>query len=222
VAKRPKPFNDAFAKLRERAAARPEPPPARAPAPPPAAPAPPPASEEDLWSSATAGVRPLDRGLDRVAPPAPRGAPETFWHPDLEAVDALRALVSGDAPFDLADSDEFIEGRVAGLDHQLVRKLRRGEFAVQAHVDLHGLTREEAKRAVEAFLRSSRSAGKRCVLVVHGRGLHSKDHLPVLKDALRTWLSTARFARHVLAFATARPVDGGAGAIYVLLRRAGR
>jgi DNA-nicking Smr family endonuclease len=222
MAKRPKPFNDAFAKLRERAAARPEPPPARAPAPPPVAPAPAPPREEDLWASATAGVRPLDRGPDRVAPPAPRGAPETFWHPDLEAVDALRALVSGDAPFDLADSDEFIEGRVAGLDHQLVRKLRRGDFAVQAHVDLHGMTRDEAKRAVEAFLRSSRSAGKRCVLVVHGRGLHSKDHLPVLKDALRTWLSTARFARHVLAFATARPVDGGAGAIYVLLRRAGR
>jgi DNA-nicking Smr family endonuclease len=84
------------------------------------------------------------------------------------------------------------------------------------------MTREEAKRTVEAFLRSSRNAGKRCVLVVHGRGLHSKDQLPVLKDALRTWLSTARFARHVLAFATARPSDGGAGAIYVLLRRAGR
>jgi DNA-nicking Smr family endonuclease len=58
--------------------------------------------------------------------------------------------------------------------------------------------------------------------VVHGRGLHSKDQLPVLKEALRTWLSTARFARHVLAFATARPADGGAGAVYVLLRRAGR
>jgi DNA-nicking Smr family endonuclease len=223
VAKRPRPFNDVFARLRERAAPPPERPPARAPAPPPAAdPDPPPATEQDLWASATAGVRPIERGAERVAPPAPRGAPETFWHPDLEAVDALRALVSGDAPFDLADSDEFIEGKVAGLDHTLVRKLRRGDFAVQAHVDLHGMTRDQAKRAVEGFLRSSRSAGKRCVLVVHGRGLHSKDQLPVLKDALRTWLSTARFGRHVLAFATARPADGGAGAIYVLLRRAGR
>jgi DNA-nicking Smr family endonuclease len=169
-----------------------------------------------------AGVRPIDPGPGTVAPRPPRGAPETFWHPDLDAVDELRALVSGDAPFDLSDSDEFIEGRVAGVDQNLVRKLRRGEFAVQGHVDLHGMTREEAKRAVEGFLRRSRNAGKRCVLVVHGRGLHSKDQLPVLKDALKTWLSTARFARHVLAFATARPVDGGAGAVYVLLRRAGR
>jgi DNA-nicking Smr family endonuclease len=157
-----------------------------------------------------------------VAPPQPRGAPGAYWHPDLDAVDELRALVRGDAPFDLADGDEFVEGRVAGLDPNLVRKLRRGDFAVQGDVDLHGLTRDEAKRSVEAFLRTSRNAGKRCVLVVHGRGLHSKDQLPVLKEALRTWLSTARFARHVLAFATARPADGGAGAVYVLLRRAGR
>jgi DNA-nicking Smr family endonuclease len=222
MAKKPKPFNDAFAKLRERAPAPAEPP-RRAPPPPPSPPPPPrEASEEELWASAMNGVRPIDPGHGTVGPPAPRGAPDAFWDPDLEAVDALRALVSGDAPFDLADTDEFIEGRVAGLDHHLVRKLRRGDFAVQGHVDLHGMTREEAKGAVERFLRASRNAGKRCVLVVHGRGLHSKDQLPVLKDALKTWLSTARFARHVLAFATARPADGGAGAVYVLLRRAGR
>lgn len=217
MAKRP--FNDAFAKLKGRVPARPATPPPRPPAASPPAREP---SEEELWRTATTGVRPIGRGPDTVGPAPPRGAPETFWHPDLDAVDELRALVSGDAPFDLADSDEFIEGRVAGVDPSIVRKLRHGEFAVQGHVDLHGLTREEAKRAVERFLRSSRTAGKRCVLVVHGRGIHSKDQLPVLKDALRTWLSTARFGRHVLAFATARPVDGGAGAIYVLLRRAGR
>ena len=223
-----KPFNDAFSRLKglaksahpERGAAEEAARSRRAPPPPAAAPRE--TTEEELWAGAMAGVRPLDPGPGVVAPRAPRGPPETFWHPDLDAVDELRALVSGDAPFDLADTDEFIEGRVAGVDQTLVRKLRRGEFAVQGHVDLHGLTRDEAKRTVEDFLRASRNGGKRCVLVVHGRGLHSKDQLPVLKDALRTWLSTARFGRHVLAFATARPVDGGAGAIYVLLRRAGR
>lgn len=168
------------------------------------------------------GVKPVDPGPGLVAPRPPRGAPQSFWHPDLDAIDQLRAIVNGEAPFDLSDSDEFIEGKIPGVDQNVVRKLRNGEFAVQGHVDLHGMTREEAKREVELFLRSSRNAGKRCVLLVHGRGLHSKDQLPVLKEALRTWLSTARFARHVLAFATARPVDGGGGAIYVLLRRAGR
>jgi DNA-nicking Smr family endonuclease len=214
-----KPFNDAFRALRDRKA---EPPPRRAPA---APPAPPPAprepSEDELWERAIAGARPV-RGPDRVGPPRPPAPPEQVWHPDLDAVDELRALVSGEAPFDLSDSDEYVEGRVAGLDPDVVRKLRRGEYAVQGHVDLHGMTREQAKGAVEAFLRRARGAGKRCVLVVHGRGLHSKDQLPVLKDALRTWLATGRFARHVLAFASARPADGGAGAIYVLLRRAGR
>jgi DNA-nicking Smr family endonuclease len=216
-----KPFHNPFERLKDRlprAGARPAPAP---PPPPPASPSPP-ATEEDLWRAATAGVRPVARGPDRVAPPPPPPATGKLWYPDLDAIDELRALVRGDAPFDLADSDEFVEGWVQGLDHAVVRKLRRGEFAVQAHLDLHGLTREEAKREVEAFLRASRSAGKRCVLLVHGRGMHSRDQVPVLKEALRSWLATSRFARQVLAFATARPVDGGPGAIYVLLRRQGR
>jgi DNA-nicking Smr family endonuclease len=219
------PFHAPFAKLKERAAARrPE---QAAPAPPALAPPPPPPrepSEDELWANATAGVAPLERGPGRVEPPPPAPAParEATWHPDLDALRALEALVSGDAPFDLSDSDEFIEGRVPGLDAGIVRRLRRGEFAVQGHIDLHGMTREEAKLAVDAFLKSARSAGKRCVLLVHGRGIHSKDQVPILKDALKHWLATARFGRHVLAFATARPEDGGAGAIYVLLRRAGR
>jgi DNA-nicking Smr family endonuclease len=215
-----RPFNDAFSRLK--GIVPPKAPAERPPEPRPAPPPPPEATEEELFDVAMTGVRPIDPGNGIVAPRPPRGPPETFWHPDLEAIDELRAIVSGDAPFDLSDSDEFIEGRIAGLDPSLVRKLRHGEFAVQGHVDLHGMKRDEAKQEVERFLRSSRNAGKRCVLVVHGRGLHSKDQLPVLKDALRSWLSTARFARHVLAFATARPVDGGAGAVYVLLRRAGK
>jgi len=223
-----KPFHNPFAGLKRKleedcpaaAAATPTPPatststptsnPTRAP------------TDEELWAQATAGAKRVDRGPARVTPGAPRRGPEAFWHPDLEAIDQLRALVRGEAPFDLSDSDEFIEGRVTGLDPAVVRKLRRGEYAVQAHADLHGLTRQEAKAAADRFLRQARASGKRCVLLVHGRGIHSKDQVPVLKEALRSWLSTARFGRHVLAFATARPQDGGAGAVYVLLRRAGR
>lgn len=223
MGKDPKPFNDAFRKLRAQLPPRDAPPRRAPPAPPPPPPAPPRERREDeLWQDALQGVRPLDPGPGSVAPPPPPVAPEQVWHPDLDAIDELRALVAGDAPFDIADSDEFIEGRGPGVDAATIRKLRRGEYAVQGHVDLHGLTREEAKQAVESFLRASRNAGKRCVLVVHGRGIHSKDQVPVLKDALRTWLATNRFGRHVLAFATAQPVDGGGGAIYVLLRRAGR
>jgi DNA-nicking Smr family endonuclease len=220
-----KPFHEPFRELKKRLAES-----ARASPPRPASgtvraatAAPAPAStDDDLWAQATAGVSRLAAGPGAADPRPPSPGPSHVRHPDLEAIDELRALVNGDAPFDLADSDEFIEGCVAGLDPAVVRKLRRGEYAVQGHVDLHGLRRDEAKAAVDRFLKEARAAGKRCVLLVHGRGSHSKDQVPVLKEALRTWLATARFGRHVLAFATARPQDGGAGAVYVLLRRAGR
>jgi DNA-nicking Smr family endonuclease len=216
-----KPFNNPFEKLKGHPAAAPPPKPAKPPPPPP----PPPPREKsdpDLWEEATRGVARIADERGRAAPPPPRPPPDEFWHPDLDALKELEALVSGEAPFDLADSDEFIEGRVSGLDPGIVRRLRRGDYAVQGHIDLHGMTRDEAKAAVDQYLKKAREAGKRCVLVVHGRGIHSKDQMPVLKEALKVWLATGRFARHVLAFATARPADGGAGAIYVLLRRAGR
>jgi DNA-nicking Smr family endonuclease len=213
-----KPFHGPFEKLRalREELGRPQ-----RPDPPPPRPEPEP-SEEELWSRATAGVRPVDDPRGTAGPRPPRPSPEVFTHPDLDALRELEALVSGQAPFDLSDSDEFIEGRISGLDPAIVRRLRKGEYAVQGHIDLHGMTREEAKGAVDRFLRESRIRGKRCVLVVHGRGTHSKDQVPILKEALRSWLASNRFARHVLAFASARPADGGTGAIYVLLRRAGR
>ncbi len=217
-----KPFHSPFEKLAGLKKALAGPPRPAPPAPPPPPPPPRERTEAELWEEATRGARTAVPGAGRVAPPAPRGAPDQVWYADLDAIDELRALVRGDGPFDVSDSDEFIEGKVAGLDPGVVRKLRRGDYAVQGHLDLHGQTREEAKAAVERFLRDARRAGKRCVVVVHGRGLHSKDQLPVLKEALKGWLGQARFARHVLAFATARPCDGGAGAVYVLLRRAGR
>lgn len=218
-----KPFHAPFEKLAGLKKALEAPVPKVKPAPP--RPVPPPPrerSEAELWAEATAGARQVDPGPGLAAPPTPRGTPEQIWYADLDAVDELRALVSGDAPFDIADGDEFIEGKVAGLDAGVMKKLRRGDYAVQGHLDLHGQTREEAKRAVELFLRDARRSGKRCVVLVHGRGLHSRDQLPVLKEALRTWLGQGRFARHALAFSTARPADGGSGAVYVLLRRPGR
>jgi DNA-nicking Smr family endonuclease len=177
-------------------------------------------TDEELWALAVEGAEPLADRSTRIKPdPEPIATPAEPLDPELAAYDELRAIVNGAAPFDIADSDEFIEGAARGLDRHVLRRLRRGEFAVQAHVDLHGLKRDEARNELEAFLQRSRQAGKRCVLVVHGRGLHSKDQVPVLKEALKRWMATARFADHVLAFATARPHDGGLGAVYVLLRR---
>ncbi|MEM7679036.1 MAG: Smr/MutS family protein, partial [Myxococcota bacterium] len=138
---------------------------------------------------------------------------------DAEALTELEMLVDGVIHFDIADSDEFIAGIAEGVDRRLLGKLRRGEFAVQAHLDLHGMRRDDARRAVAHFIDQKYRAGHRCIRIVHGRGLNSKDKVPVLKMLLSGWLERGRIGRLVLAFCTARPSDGGAGAVYVLLRR---
>jgi DNA-nicking Smr family endonuclease len=221
VAKKEKPFNNPFDAVK--LPPKPAPVPKKA-EPKPAAPVPrhnAALSEDELWSMAVDGADPLVDRSHRIKP-APQALSLAPQHldPDLVAYDELRALVTGEVPFDISDTDEFIEGCARGLDHGVLRKLRRGDFSVQGHVDLHGLVKDEAKLELETYLASARQSGKRCVLVVTGRGLHSKDNVPVLKDALKRWMATGRFSRHVLAFATARPHDGGAGAVYVLLRRA--
>jgi len=187
------------------------------PAPVPAAPAP---DAAILFRQAVAGVTPLDASArDRVEVPAPASPARAVTHPDAEALAELCDLVTGHALFDVSDSDEHIEGAMVGLDPRLLRRLRNGEFAYQDHVDLHGLTREEARKEVEAFLAQAYQEGKRCVLIVHGRGHNSKDQIPVLKNQLATWLARGQRARLILAFTSARACDGGAGALYVLLRR---
>ena len=102
------------------------------------------------------------------------------------------------------------------MQHAVVRKLRRGQFAVEAELDLHGFIVPQARTALDKFLRDARALGKRCVRVIHGKGRRSQGKLPVLKGKVNAWL---RQKDDVMAFCTAVPRDGGAGAVYVLLRR---
>lgn len=195
-----------------------EPPPKRAA--PPAAPAPP-ETDDALFLRATSDTRRVGadpRGKARTPPP-PRAEDVPVYDEDAEVLAQLASLIEGSAHFDISDSDEFIEGGIEGLDRRILRSLRRGDYAVHGHLDLHGMTREPAKDAVEAFLTEARRKSWRCVVIVHGRGHHSKDNIPVLKGLLKSWLERGRIARNILAFCTAQPHDGGAGAMYVLLRR---
>ena len=217
-------FNSPFAAARAKLdAAVPKPvAPPRTPPPPPVKIAPPPPREEDLFADEMAGVQPLDRDpRGRVRAPEPTGQAifSRRAADEAEAYAELADLADGRGDFLVSDTDEYLEFLAPGLDKNLLRKLRKGEYALQGHIDLHGMTREEAYLEVERFVEGSRRAGKRCVLIVHGRGLNSKDNIPVLKEKVRTWLARGRIARQVLAFASARQCDGGAGAIYVLLRR---
>lgn len=188
--------------------------------PPAAAPTPDAADDGALFQREMADVRPLSAAArSRVAPPAPAPAARTVSDPEAEALAELSDLVTGAGAFDIANSIEFIEGAVAGLDRRLVRRLRAGDFAYQSHLDLHGMTADEARAAVDRFLTRAHRSGQRCVLIVHGRGLNSKDQVPVLKHRVTAWLARGSWTRLVLAFTSARPCDGGAGALYVLLRR---
>jgi len=167
-----------------------------------------------------AGVTPLSRGLDRrIEGPAPAGRGRSPVSEEAETLAALSDLVDGTTRFDITDTREYVEGAIVGLDPRVLRRLRRGDYAWQAHLDLHGMTAEPARIAVDRFLGEAVGAGRRCVLIVHGRGRNSKDQTPVLKERLKVWLARGRAARMVLGFTTARPCDGGAGALYVLLRR---
>jgi DNA-nicking Smr family endonuclease len=137
--------------------------------------------EMELYSREMADVNPLRDG-DKLA--VKEAKPKPFL-PEADedglVMRELDDLVRGETPFDFADTDEYIEASVAGFDRRILRRLKRGEYSIQAHLDLHGLNREQARAEVAQFVRDRYKEGRRCVLIVHGRGIGSKDNIPVLK-----------------------------------------
>lgn len=116
------------------------------------------------------------------------------------------------------DMPEIAAGDTAGVDARTMERLRRGRLRPEATLDLHGMTRDEAHGAVSGFLSRSQAAGKRCVIVVTGRGRLSEGG-GVLRSEFPVWLNQGGNRAKILGFAQAQPRDGGSGAFYVLLRR---
>lgn len=102
-----------------------------------------------------------------------------------------------------------------GIQKNVLKKLRKGHFGLDASIDLHGLTREEANKQLSRFLHFSIEEGYRCVHIIHGKGYRSPDNHPVLKNDINIWL---RQYKEVLAFCSTPPKDGGTGAVFVLLK----
>ncbi len=175
--------------------------------------------EEDDMSLFLSAMDGVEQITERGEAPAPNPRLPEMIDENAEALAELAEMVAGQGDFTVADTDEYIEGAAPGIDARLLRSLRRGDFSLQGRLDLHGMTQVQAKEAVDRFLTDSRRTNKRCVLIVHGRGLNSPDQVPILKERMREWLNQKRLGKTVLAFATARPQDGGTGAVYVLLRR---
>jgi DNA-nicking Smr family endonuclease len=180
--------------------------------------------EDQLFEAAMSDVVPLDQAYRRRIPPCMRSRvlPRFLPSEEMEVHAHLVDLVSGSGSFELTCSDEYVDGAVKGLSPKILNQLRKGEFSYQDHLDLHGQNREQAQQLVTNFVNASRARGLRCILIVSGRGLNSKQRQPILKEHLVTWLTHCPLKRLVLAFASARSYDGGVGAFYVLLRRGER
>lgn len=169
--------------------------------------------DRSLFRSATRDTRPLEQDrITRRAPPR-RPVPHQTRRDQQAVVDSL--LSDDFDPAEIETGEELIFVR-AGVQQRVWRKFRRGQYVIQAELDLHGRIVSEARELVSTFLREARAEGKRCVRIIHGKGLSSKGRLPVLKGKVNSWL---RQKDEVLAFCSAPARDGGTGAVYVLLKR---
>jgi len=171
-------------------------------------------ANQNLFVRAAGAVQPLPAKKTVVLPTA-RPSPE----PKQQLLDdqaVLREAISDE--FDvstLLEVDETLSFRRPGIGTDVTRKLRKGDWTIQREIDLHGLRREEARDALATFIRDACKQGLRCIRVVHGKGLGSPGKTPVLKGKVQSWLVQKQ---EVLAFVQARPAQGGAGALVVLLR----
>jgi DNA-nicking Smr family endonuclease len=176
-----------------------------------------PEMEEELFKKAMEGVRPISREnyIERIfqieLPESSRDKE------DAEILEKLVDLVKYGRGFHVADTPEYIEGTNYHIHPTVAKRLHRGDYSIQAFVDLHGLLAEDAKEVFETFLKWAVMTGKTGVLIVHGRGLSSPSE-PVLKKKVVEWLTHGSWRKWVAAYASARICDGGAGATYVLLR----
>jgi len=169
--------------------------------------------DDNLFRNAVSGAKPLRSG-DRVAEPKQKPKPRArFTRADEKQV--LRESLEDDIDTmerSNADSMRFCRPSVG---RRTLRKLSRGRFSVQAELDLHGMTVAEAKPRLTDFIDNCTRQNLLCVRIVHGKGLGSGQRGPVLKNSVFHWL---RKWNAVLAFVSARQVDGGTGAVYVLLQ----
>jgi DNA-nicking Smr family endonuclease len=166
--------------------------------------------EARVFRAAVRDVTPLATPADLPQGTA-RPRPARRRAPIVESASLGDVVAADDAP-SAADPLSF---RRPGVRDQTLRHLRRGRYPVEDELDLHGLSQSAARDHLAEFIASSSHAGLRCVRIVHGKGYRSGARGPVLKIGVNTWL---RRHADVLAFTSARVIDGGTGAVYVLLR----
>jgi DNA-nicking Smr family endonuclease len=169
--------------------------------------------EKNLFVLAAGKVQPLPdkrRALFKKESPVPR----TMQYQKDEKAVLLEAISDEFDVSTLLETDEHLSFRRPGIGTDITHKLRRGDWTIQRQLDLHGLRRDAAREALGGFIREAHKHGIRCVRVVHGKGLGSPGKAPILKNRVHSWLVQKN---EVMAFVQAKPADGGAGALVVLL-----
>ena len=170
--------------------------------------------ELNLFKQAVKDVRPLEtEARIQKTPKKPKPIPHQFIRDEKQAL--VDSLSDDFYPAHELESGEELLYLRAGQSPSILSKLRRGFWVVQAQIDLHGLISDEAREYVAEFLSSCKKRNIRCVRIVHGKGLGSRNREPVLKHKLRSWLMQKD---EVIAYAQAKPEDGGSGAVIVLLK----
>jgi DNA-nicking Smr family endonuclease len=173
-----------------------------------------PADDADTFRAAVRDVTPLAHTPPAagLAKPKPRARLRKAAATATENLDEAMPLVGSQ---DAVTGDEALSFQRGGVRTQVMRRLRRGLYPIEDELDLHGLSQTAARDLLADFLARSRDGGCRCVRIIHGKGYRSGARGPVLKTAVNLWL---RRHMDVMAFVSARAIDGGAGAVYVLLR----
>jgi len=174
--------------------------------------------DNELFEQSMEDVTPLGWSSISSARSVPIEIPNPQESED-EGLQLLIDFVNGRFPIDVVLSGEYVEGAPDPRGKRWLEPLRTGQFAVQAHLDLHGLGILDARDQFEKFIRNCLWQALGCVRIVHGRGQHSADGHPLLKEHLQRWLCSRRMTRHIVAYTSARLRDGGGGALYVLLKR---
>jgi DNA-nicking Smr family endonuclease len=168
---------------------------------------------EDLFLAAVKNARPLNTNRIHHEPSKPKPIPQQFIRDEKQAL--RDSLSDGYIPAHELESGEELLYLREGQSPSVLSKLRRGHWVIQANLDLHGLISDEARIQVGEFLAGCKKRGIRCVRIVHGKGLGSRNREPILKHKVRNWLIQKD---EVIAYAQARATDGGSGAVIVLLK----
>ena len=175
-------------------------------------------NDSDLFRAVMQDVKPLKRRTPRSAASPGSAEKETAPIPASGKKRQVCRAVAPPPPPPKPKQSALQHGDITGLDRRTGQRFKRGQLPVEARLDLHGMTQTEAHRALSAFLSVQHAAGRRCVIVVTGKGV-GKEGGGVLRNAVPRWLNEAPNRDKVLAFEYARQRDGGAGALYVLLKR---